>query len=101
MLPSRRSLKYFEALNREGDNFDYWAWLTRVREEEAMERGEPTSAQAPKHQPVFKSAAVSDRPHLILPPLVRADRDVGVPRNPSGQTSPLGVQHPIRCGNGF
>ena len=69
MLPSRRSLKYFEALNREGDNFDYWAWLTRVREEEAMERGEPTSAQAPKHQPVFKSAAVSDRPHLILPPL--------------------------------
>ena len=40
MLPSPRALKYCEALEREGDAFNYDAWLKRVREEEARERGE-------------------------------------------------------------
>jgi hypothetical protein len=43
MLPSPRTLKYFQALNREGDNFDYEVWLRRVREEEARERGKPST----------------------------------------------------------
>jgi hypothetical protein len=30
-------------LNREGDNFDYDVWLRRVREEEARERGKPST----------------------------------------------------------
>jgi hypothetical protein len=36
MLPSPRTVKYFEALDREGDNFDYMRWLKQVREEEAL-----------------------------------------------------------------
>jgi hypothetical protein len=46
MLPSPRALKYIEALNREGDNFNYDTWLKRVRQEEAAERGEPTTTTA-------------------------------------------------------
>jgi len=34
MLPSRTA-KYVEAMNREGDNFDYNKWIQGVREEEA------------------------------------------------------------------
>ena len=33
-LLSPRTLKYLAALQAEGDAFDYWAWLRRVREEE-------------------------------------------------------------------
>jgi hypothetical protein len=33
---SPRTAKYVEARVREGDNFDYWRWLRRVREEEAQ-----------------------------------------------------------------
>jgi len=35
-LMSPRTAKYFEAMIREGDNFDYDDWLKRVREEEAQ-----------------------------------------------------------------
>jgi hypothetical protein len=33
---SLRTAKYVDARIREGDNFDYWRWLRRVREEEAQ-----------------------------------------------------------------
>ena len=42
MLPSPRTLKYIEALNRDGDNFDFDAWLKRVRQEEAAEGCKPS-----------------------------------------------------------
>ena len=51
MLLSARTIKYIDALNREGDRFDYWKWLQRVQEEEATQAkhvcprvtsGEPT-----------------------------------------------------------
>ena len=51
MLLPARTVKYIDALNREGDRFDYWKWLQRVREEEATQAkhvsplitsGEPT-----------------------------------------------------------
>jgi hypothetical protein len=38
-MHSPRTQKYIEALNREGDNFDYWRWLQWVREEEAQAKG--------------------------------------------------------------
>ena len=37
MLLPARTVKYIEALNREGDRFDYGKWLQRVREEEATQ----------------------------------------------------------------
>jgi hypothetical protein len=43
MLPSPRTIKYFDALDREGDNFDFDAWLKRVRQEEAAESGKPST----------------------------------------------------------
>ncbi|MGO9847958.1 MAG: hypothetical protein ACLPKT_15590, partial [Methylocella sp.] len=51
MLLPARTVKYIDALNREGDHFDYRKWLQRVREEEAAQAkyvtplitsGEPT-----------------------------------------------------------
>ena len=42
-LFSVRTEKYFAALIREGDNFDYRMWLRRVREEEAEAKQVPTS----------------------------------------------------------
>jgi hypothetical protein len=35
-LMSPRTVKYIEALTRDGDNFDYNQWVKRVREEEAQ-----------------------------------------------------------------
>ena len=40
---SARTLKYVETLTREGDNFDYYKWLERVREEEAQATQVPTA----------------------------------------------------------
>ena len=34
-LMSPRTVKYVQAMIREGDNFDYEKWLRQVREEEA------------------------------------------------------------------
>jgi hypothetical protein len=47
-----RTAKYVEALNREGEKFDYWKWLEKVREEAAQAKhvlaafpsGEPVGA---------------------------------------------------------
>ncbi len=43
MLLPARTLKYIEALNREGDKFNYGKWLQRVREEEATQPEHVTS----------------------------------------------------------
>jgi hypothetical protein len=40
---SPRTAKYIEALIREGDNFDYFRWLKRTREEEAQATQVPTA----------------------------------------------------------
>ncbi len=37
MLLPARTVKYIDALNREGDKFDYWKWVRRVREEESTQ----------------------------------------------------------------
>ena len=37
-LLSPRTAKYVAALMREGDNFDYYKWLQRVRKEEDQEK---------------------------------------------------------------
>jgi hypothetical protein len=57
--PSSRSLKYFEALCREGDKFNYADWLKRVREEEVRERG--GSDVVAETQSVATSGAVNVR----------------------------------------
>ncbi len=57
MLLPARTVKYIDALNREGDRFDYGKWLQRVREEEATQAervpfvitsGEPTKPEIAK-----------------------------------------------------
>ena len=54
MLLPARTIKYIDALNREGDRFDYLMWLQRVPEEEATQAehvsplitsGEPTKRE--------------------------------------------------------
>ncbi len=53
MLLPARTVKYIDALNREGDKFNCGKWLQRVREEEAQEShasplitsGEPTTPE--------------------------------------------------------
>ena len=37
MLLPARTVKYIDALNREGDKFDYWKWVRRVQEEESTQ----------------------------------------------------------------
>jgi hypothetical protein len=43
---SPRTAKYVEARIRDGDNFDYWRWLQRVRKEEAQEKQVPATFHA-------------------------------------------------------
>jgi hypothetical protein len=60
MLPSPRTIKYFEALNCEGDNFDFDAWLKRVRQEEAAERGKPSTTSPVDQEADRQSNTVRD-----------------------------------------
>ena len=60
---SARTVKYVEAMIRQGDNFDYNQWLRRIREEEAKAKqlsaasgsGQATAAGQVAN-PVSKSA---------------------------------------------
>jgi hypothetical protein len=46
MLPSPTTIKYFEALDREGDNFDHWRWLKRLKAENAQASAPKTASVA-------------------------------------------------------
>ncbi len=50
MLLPARTVKYIDALNREGDHFDYRKWLQRVREEESTQ-----AKYVPAHPPSDKA----------------------------------------------
>jgi hypothetical protein len=71
-LWSARTSNYFEALVREGDNFDYRKWLKRVREEESQAKpvgaastsGELTAAQIA--DPIKTSGNQHVRPNPAL-----------------------------------
>ena len=41
---SQRTAKYVEAIIREGDNFDYYKWLKRVRDEEVQAKQVSTAS---------------------------------------------------------
>src|SRR5438045_3047224 len=58
-----RTAKYVEAIIREGDDFDYYRWLRRVREEDGR----------------LKSVAVSSSVHPFAP---GPDHPAGIARNP-------------------
>jgi hypothetical protein len=70
---SPRTAKYIEALIREGDNFDYFKWLKRTREEEAQAKqaeaagtsGELVAAEIGK--PMGPSDNQHMRPNPALP----------------------------------
>jgi hypothetical protein len=70
---SPRTAKYVEALTREGDNFDYFRWLKRTREEEAQAKqaeaaspsGELVAAEIGK--PLGPSDNQHMRPNPALP----------------------------------
>jgi hypothetical protein len=72
-LMSPRTAKYIEAMIREGDNFDYFRWLKRVRDEEAQAK--PAEAASPSGELVAaeigKPMGTSDdqrlRPNPALP----------------------------------
>ena len=42
-MMSPRTAKFVEGMIREGDNFDYFGWLRRIREEEAEAKEIPAT----------------------------------------------------------
>ncbi len=90
MLLPARTVKYIEALNREGDKFDYLMWLQRIREEEATQ---------PEHVP---SPITSSEP---TPPEIQnlidtTDRRAAFMLPGRGVvTRPATVRRPLRCIN--
>jgi hypothetical protein len=70
---SPRTAKYIEAMIREGDNFDYFRWLKRVRDEEAQAK--PAEAASPSGElvaaeigkPMGTSEGQRLRPNPALP----------------------------------
>ena len=92
MLLPARTVKYIDALNREGDRFDYHRWLQRVREEEATRAehvsplitlGEPTKPEidnlidTPDRRAVLMlpGSGVVTRPATVRRPLRRIDHE--------------------------
>ena len=59
---SPRTAKYVAALIRQGDNFDYFKWLQKVREEEAEAKQVPVSftSDAPVAAEIRNSIRKSD-----------------------------------------
>jgi hypothetical protein len=47
-LLSPRTANYVAALIREGDNFDFYKWLQKVREEQAQAKGRPQTITSGK-----------------------------------------------------
>jgi hypothetical protein len=68
MLTSPRTKKYYEALAREGDQFDYEAWLTRVRREEAEEKAARTKALGLTEQAAERSSSSLHGATAVPPP---------------------------------
>jgi hypothetical protein len=69
MLPSPTTIKYFEALDREGDDFDYWRWLRQLREEKARALKQIFAADPPKG--LNGDAQFVDGPGLASTPIAR------------------------------
>ena len=69
MLPSPTTIKYFEALDREGDDFDYWRWLKQLREEKARALEQIFAADPPKG--LNGDAQFVDGPGLASTPMAR------------------------------
>jgi hypothetical protein len=65
MLPSPRTIKYFEALTREGDKFNHEAWLKRVRQEEAAESDEAKQVAETPSAPTGEGSVKEQVPRLI------------------------------------
>jgi hypothetical protein len=96
MLPSPRTIKYFDALDREGDNFDFDAWLKRVRQEEAAESGKP-STMSPVDQVTDRQSNVARDgsrigrvPRRILEPQKRNGERVS--KRPAKETQNAGSE---------
>jgi hypothetical protein len=79
-LMSPRTTKYIEAMVREGDNFDYYKWLQKVRLEEAEATGtsgELTAAEidkpmsTPDEQHARPNPALSLIPKTLQVPIAR------------------------------
>jgi hypothetical protein len=87
MLSSARTVKYIEALNHEGDKFDYWKWLQSVREEEAtqMEHVTPLiSSREPTPPKIDNPIDALDRRAAFMLPRLRV------------VTTPATVRRPLR-----
>jgi hypothetical protein len=69
MLPSPITIKYFEALDCEGDDFDYWRWLKQLREEKARALEQIFAADLPKG--LNGDAQFVEGPGLASTPTVR------------------------------
>ena len=81
MLLPARTLKYIDALNRDGDHFDYRKWLQRVREEEATQVKQvsavPSSGEVVVSG-VIKPINIPDNGVSLTPPPIA--KVVSVPR---------------------
>jgi hypothetical protein len=58
-LMSPRTVRYVEALVREGNNFDHRKWLQQVREEEAQAKYPPLASAAGDSAPIQIKAPIS------------------------------------------
>jgi hypothetical protein len=94
MLPSPRTLKYIEALNREGDNFDFDTWLRQVRKEEAAQRGEPTTTVAIDMAADRPANLLREKSGIGQPPrrIIRSPnrREPRLPKRPGKETQNAG-----------
>ncbi len=85
MLLSARTVKYIEALNREGDRFIYRKWLQSVREEEATQAEHVTpliSSREPTPPEIDNLIDMPDRRSaLMLPEPGVVTKPATVPRS--------------------
>jgi len=90
MLLPARTVKYIEALNREGDRFVYWEWLQRVREEEATQAKHvpaPITSGEPTTPEIDNLIDTPDRRAALMPP------------EPDVVARPTTVRRPLFRGN--
>jgi hypothetical protein len=94
-LMSPRTAQYVRAMIREGDNFDYYKWLKRIRQEDAEAKqaeltaisDELTAAEIDKFMQTTDGQRARPKPSLqLIPKIMRVPRTLRLHRQAKSQT---------------
>ncbi len=88
-MHSPRTRKYIEAMNSEGEKFDYWRWFQRVQEDEAQAKSAAGNlASGRSTTPEIRTLVNTPNGSVALEKFGSATH----PKNDAGSKSPISIE---------